>query len=102
MKVDGLDIDIGVEGVFVEENRAPSVMGHVEPTSKNVMVDLLRCFLQSDDVPPACNLLLEGIFFSASEPWIPVVDTQTLLHRRTIGCIFAEAVCLRRCIMPPF
>ena len=32
MKVDGLDIDIGVEGVLVEENPAACVMGHVEPT----------------------------------------------------------------------
>ena len=65
MKVNGFDVDIGVEGVLVKENRASSVMGHVEPTSKNVLVDILRCFLQSGDVPPACDLLLEGIFFSA-------------------------------------
>ena len=45
MKVDGLDIDIGVEGVLVEENRVTCVMGHVEPTSKNVMVGILGCFL---------------------------------------------------------
>ena len=102
MKVNGFDVDIGVEGVLVEENRASSVMGHMEPTSKNVMVDILRCFLQSDDVPPACDLLLEGIFFSASRPWIPVVDTQTLLHKRTIGYAFVDAACLRRCIGSPF
>ena len=44
MKVDGLDIDVG-EGVLVEENRASSVMSHVERISKNVMIDILRCFL---------------------------------------------------------
>ena len=65
MKVTGFDVDIGVEGVLVEENRASSVMGHVEPTSKNVMVDILRCFLQSDDVPHACDLLLEGALDSS-------------------------------------
>ena len=32
MKVDGLDIDVGAEGVLVEENRATCVMGHMEPT----------------------------------------------------------------------
>ena len=62
MKVDGLDIYVGEEGVLIEENRAACIMGHVEPTSKNVMIDILGCFLQSDDVPPACDLLLEGIF----------------------------------------
>ena len=94
MKVNGFDVNIGVGGVLVEENRAPSEMGHVEPTSKNVVVDILRCFLQSDDVPHACDLLLEGIFFSASGSRVPIVDTQTLLHRRTIGYTFIEAFCL--------
>ena len=42
MKVTGFDVDIGEEGVLVEENRASSVMGHVEPTSEDVMVDILR------------------------------------------------------------
>ena len=97
MKINGFHVDIGVEGVLVEENRASSVMGHVEPTSKNIMVDILRCFLQGDDVPPACNLLFEGIFFSTSGPWVPFVDTQTLLHGRTIFLV--EAVCLSRCII---
>ena len=71
-----------------------------ESTSKNVMVDILRCLLQGNDVQPACNLLLEGIFNAASRPWIPNVYTQPHLHKRTMD-IFAEAVCLRRCIMSP-
>ena len=48
MKVNGFDVEIGVESVLVEENRASSVMGHVEPTSKNLMVDILRCLLEPD------------------------------------------------------
>ena len=40
MKVDGLDVDVGVEGVLVDENRATCEVGHVEPTSKNVMIDI--------------------------------------------------------------
>ena len=81
MKVDGLDIDVGVEDVLVEENRAACVMGHVEPTCVNVMIDILRCLLQGNDKPPACNLLFECIFFSASGPRVPVVDAEPLLHR---------------------
>ena len=45
MKVSGLDVNIGVEGVLVEENRAACVMGHVETTCNNVIIDILRCFL---------------------------------------------------------
>ena len=39
MKVDRCDIDVGMEGVLIEENRATCVMSHVEPTSKKVMID---------------------------------------------------------------
>ena len=81
MKVDGLDVNVGVEGVLVEENCATFVMGHVEPTSKNVIVDILRCLLQGNDVPPACNQLFQGIFFSASGSRVPVLDTRRLLHK---------------------
>ena len=41
MKVDRLDIDVGVERVLVEENRATCVVGYVEATYKNVMIDIL-------------------------------------------------------------
>ena len=68
MQVIGPDLNVGVEGVLVEENRASSVVGHVEPTSKNVMVDIFRCLLQSNDMPPACSLLLESIFFPRRAP----------------------------------
>ena len=89
-------VDIGVECVLVEENRASSVMGHREPTSENARVDILRCFLQSDDVPPACDLLFEGIFISASGTSIPVVDTQTLLHSRekSVVAFFEHRPCV--------
>ena len=57
MKVDRLDIDVRVEGVLVEENRATSVMGHVEATCKNVMIDMLRRILQGNEMPPSCNFV---------------------------------------------
>ena len=69
-----------VEGVLVEENRATCVMSHAEPTSNYVMIDIFGCFLWRDDTPLACDLLFEGIFFSASAPRVPVVDTEPLLH----------------------
>ena len=45
MKANRLDFDITVEGVFVEEHRASSAVGHVEPICQNIMVDILNCFL---------------------------------------------------------
>ena len=102
MKVNGLDVNIGVEGVLVVENRASSVMSHVEPICKNVMIDILNRVLQGDDVPLACDLFLKSIFLPTQGSWIPVVDAESLLHRRTIRHILVEALRLRRYIMSPF
>ena len=51
MKVDGCDIDIGKESVLVEKHCASSVVSHVEPVREELVVDILNCFLQRDDVP---------------------------------------------------
>ena len=81
MKVDGLDIDVGIKGVLVEQNRASCVVGHVEPTCKNVMIDIIRSLLHGNDMPFHRNLFFEGVFFSASGPRVPVVDAEPLLHK---------------------
>ena len=41
MKVDGLDIDVGVEGVLVEEDCTTCVMGHVEAIREKLVVNIL-------------------------------------------------------------
>ena len=93
MKVDRFDTDVRVEGVLVEENCTTSVMGHVEPItiSKNVMIDIFGRLLQVSDMPPAYNLLFEGIFFSAS-----VVDAEPLLRNQSGRKMFVGTVCVRR------
>ena len=102
MKVDGLDIDVGVEGVLYEENPATSVMGRVEATREKLVINVNGRLLQGNDMPPSCNLLFEGIFFSPTGSRVPVVDVESPLHNRTIRHIFVEAVFLRRRTMPPF
>ena len=102
MKVDGLDIDFGVEGVLVEENRAACVMGHVEAIREKLVVDVVRRLLQGNDMPPSCNLFLEGIFFSPTGSRFPVVDAESPLHNRTGRKVFTGTVFVRRCIMFPF
>ena len=39
----GLDIDVGVEGVLVEENRASCVMGHVEAIREKLVDSREHC-----------------------------------------------------------
>ena len=46
MKVDGLDIDVGVEGVLIEEDCTTCVMGHVEAICEKLVVDkVMTCHL---------------------------------------------------------
>ena len=80
MKVDGLDIDVGVEGVLIEENRTACIMGHVEATCKNVLINMFGRILQGNDLPPSCNVFFEGIFCPPSGSKVPVVDAESLLH----------------------
>ena len=80
MEVDRFDIDVVIESVLTEENRTACMMGHVEPTCKNVMINIFGRLLQGNDMPPTCKLFFEEIFFSASEPRVPVVDAKSLVH----------------------
>ena len=92
MKVDGLDIDVGLEGVLVEEDCTTRVMGHVEAIREKLMVNVVRRLLQGNDMPPSCNLFLEGIFFSPTGSRVPVVDAESPLHNRTGRKVFTGTV----------
>ena len=66
VKVDGSDFDVKKESVLVEQHCTPSIMGHVEPIREKLVVNILTCLLQGDDMPLACDLLLDGAFPSTS------------------------------------
>ena len=102
MKVVGLDIDIGVENVFVEEDCTTCVMGHLEPIREKLGVNIHGRLLQGNDMPPSCNLLFEGIFFSPTVTKVPVVDAKAPLHNRTGRKAFTGTVHVRRGSVFPF
>ena len=102
MKADGLDIDVGVEGVLVEEGCTTCVMGHVEAIREKLVVNVVRRFLQGNDMPPSCNLLFEGIFFSPTGSRVPIVDAKSPLHNRTGRKVFTVTVLVGRGSMFPF
>ena len=77
MKVDGFDLDIKEESVLNEEHCASSIVGHVEPVRERLVVNILNRFLQSDGMPLACDVLLNGAFSSMWRSWIPVVDAES-------------------------
>ena len=102
MKVDGLDIDVGVEGVFVEENCTTCVMGHVEAIREKLVVNVVGRFLKGNDMHPSCNLFFEGIFLSPSGSTVPVVDAESPLHNRTSSKVLIGTVHVRRSSRFPF
>ena len=55
--------------------------GHVEPIREKLVVNILNRFLQSDDMPLACDLLLDSAFSYTSGSWVPVVDAEPFLYR---------------------
>ena len=64
MKVDGLDIDVGVEGVLFQEDCTTWVVGHVEAIREKLVVNVVRRLLQGNEMPLSYNLFFKGIFFS--------------------------------------
>ena len=80
MKVDRFDADVRVESVLVEENRTARKVGHVKSFMKNFVFDILRSFLQGNDMPLSRNLFLNNTFLSSSGPRVPVVNAEPLLH----------------------
>ena len=97
MKLEGLDINVRVEGVLVEENRATCVMGHVEAIREKLVVNIYSdasCKVMICHLPAI--LLFEGIFFSPTGSRVPVVDAESPLHNRTGRNAFAGTVHVRR------
>ena len=51
-------------------------MGHIEMIRQELVLKVLSCLLQCDDVPFPHNVLLDGSFFSASGSWIPLQNAE--------------------------
>ena len=54
------------------------IVGHVQATCKNVVINIFGRLLQGNDMPPSC-IFSEGIFFHLSRSRVPVVDAESLL-----------------------
>ena len=80
----------------MEENRTACIMGHVEPTCQNVMVNIFGRLLQGHHMPPFCNLFLEGISFSPSGYRVPGVNADSPLHNRKDRKALTGTVHVRR------
>ena len=68
----------------------------MEPVREKLVVNILNCFLQRDDVPFPRNLLLNSAFYSTSRSRIPVVDAVSFLYSGAVGQAVVEVIFLRR------
>ena len=96
VEVDRFDADVGVEGVLVEENCTACEVSHMKAFMKDFVIDVVRSFLQGDEMPLSCNLFLDSIFCASSRPKIPVVNTKPPLHRRLRREEFVDSGCMSR------
>ena len=71
MKVNGRDLDVRTEGIPVEQDRTTSIVCHVEAIRQELVFEVLKCFLQGDDVPLLRNLFFDRSIFSTSRSWVP-------------------------------
>ena len=97
MKVDGLDIDVGVEGVLFQEDCTTCVVGHVEAIREKLVVNVVRRLFQGNEMPLSYNLFFKGIFFSPSGSRVPVVDAESPLDNRTGRKALTGTVLVRSC-----
>ena len=86
------NLDVRVKSVLIAQDSTASIMGHIEMICQELVLKVNSCLLQCDDVPFPRNVLLDGTFFSTSRSWIPVVDAESFLHRRTIRHVVVETV----------
>ena len=76
MKVNGFDLDVREASVLIEQNGTTPKVCNVEACLEELVVNILNCFLQGDDMPLACDLLLNSAFSYTPRPWISVVDAE--------------------------
>ena len=91
VEVNGADLNVRMEGVLVEKNSASGVMGHVKKT-RQVIVLVLDCLLQGDDVPFPRDVVFDGAFFASSRSRVPVQNAEACLLKQTDGHIVDNAI----------
>ena len=81
MKVDRFDTDVRVESIFVEENRAARKVGHVKSFLKNIVINIVRCFLQGNNMSFPCNFVSKASSFPRRGPGFQLKMLSPFLQR---------------------
>ena len=51
MKVNGRDLDVREESIWIEQDGTTSMVCHVEACREELVIHVFNCFLQGDNVP---------------------------------------------------
>ena len=97
MKVNGLDINVGVKGVLIAENRATCVMGHVEAIREKLVVNILRRLLQGNDMPPSDNFVVrKHLLFSVGVQGSSCRCRVSFAHLNGLESVYWNCSCEKR------
>ena len=88
-----VEVDIGEESVLLEDHRIllsgsrGTCSGEARGQHTQSLPEVMTCHFP-------CNLLLDSAFSSTSGSWLPVVDAEPFLYRRTVGLTVVETIVL--------
>ena len=63
--VDGINLDVRVKSVFVEQDSTTGEMGNIKMVREALVMKVFDCFLQRNDAPFACKVL-------SNRTWLPM------------------------------
>ena len=65
-----------------------------EAICEEIVLQVLNCFLQGDDVPFSSNVPFDTSFLSTSRSRVPLMNTEPRLFSQSVGCVFVEVILL--------
>ena len=95
-------LDLGVKGILVEQDCAPTIMTDMKSFRDFAAVDVISCLMSvmMCHLPAIC--LTKGVCVSSPRSWIPIVDAESYLLFRLGGVTPVRLKILRRGIRLSF
>ena len=87
-------LDVRVTNVLIEQDNTASIMGHIEMTRQVLVLEVLNCLVQCDDVPVHRNVLLSMAPFSRRLLGFQLWMLSLLLLSRAIGHLAVKMILL--------
>ena len=79
MDVDGINLDVRVKSVAVEQDGTSSKVGKKEMVREALVLKVLNRLQWRNNVSFACNVFFNDPFSASSRSWVPAQDAYTRL-----------------------